>query len=240
MSIHKLFILGRPGSGKSSVAQIITRELQSDGWFVKHLFDYPLLQKRFQAESENSVPELERRFRPDGPKSLQGFDVIDLSVLDEVIRDLVIEVRTFSQSASPHEKTLLIIEFARKSYRDALSLFGDVLLQDAHILYIDSPLNVCMERIHHRLVSRSQFDHFVPDDAMKNHYSYDDWLHWCKYYLIELARSSTRVYPYQIKNTLSYQHLESETMNFMETVLLRETDPLSIVVKSPSPIESGK
>lgn len=242
MSIHKLFIFGLPGSGKSDVAQHIHRKLQNDGWFVKHLYDYPLLQERFLAEIDNKIPEEERKFRAVGPKLLNGFDVVDLTVLDDVLMDLADEVNNISQDADtlPHKKSLLIIEFARKRYRNALSLFGNEMLQDAHILYIDSQLDVCIERIHHRLNSHSQFDHFVSDDTMKKHYSYDDWSDWCQYYLDELAESGIRTYRYLIKNVGLYKHLENEIVKFLETVLLRDTEPLSVVVKSPSPIESGK
>jgi gluconate kinase len=240
MSIHKLFILGRPGSGKSIVAQLIHHRLQRDDWLVKHLFDYPLLQKRFQDEIDNNIPEKEKRFRSRGPEVFHGFDVMDLSAFDDAVKDLVNEVITYSEIADSYEKSLLVVEFARKDYRNALSFFGSTLLQDAHFLYIHSPLELCMERIHARVSNHTEFDHYVSDDIMQNYYRYDDWLGWCQFYFKFLSGSGVRFYRYQMTNNGSFEQLVKAVDDFLSMSFLLETEKVRVASKSFAPIESGK
>ncbi len=72
-----VFVLGRPGSGKSTAAHYLTELAQRRNFSPLFLQDYDILYKMFIEGSE--------KFRP---TDCGGFDVLDYSVLDSVLRQL--------------------------------------------------------------------------------------------------------------------------------------------------------
>src|ERR1700730_16653880 len=117
--VVKIFILGRPGCGKSTVARLLKAVAQESGWDTRHIYDYKHLHDMFQKEIDDDLPEEERSFRQKGPDACQGFDVYNFRVLDTVLKQIADEVQTEEQSSSGANK-LLLIEFARKEYTRAL------------------------------------------------------------------------------------------------------------------------
>jgi hypothetical protein len=173
----KIFILGRPGSGESTVAQLLEATVRENGCYPWHLYDYKYLHDMFQQEIDDNLPEKERSFLQKGPEACQGFDVCNFKVLNTVLKKMAEGVRTEERNHLG-ENTLLLIEFARKEYGPALELFGHDILRHAYLLYVNLDLGPCIQRIHWRAVeksSRSEYDHFVSDDIMKDYYSGDDW-----------------------------------------------------------------
>lgn len=234
----KVFILGRPGSGKSSVAQLVQQLAGESGWSVRHIYDYELLQTLFLQEIEKNIPLGQRRFKPRGPEYSHGFDVTDFTVLDVVLEQMVDKADEF---ISPGEKDLLLFEFARARYKDALEKFRNDLLQDAHILYIRVDMETCIERIHLRVGNGLQFSHFVSDNIMRQYYLRDDWLEGqCEEYLKLLESQGIRTYLQEIDNTGSFDQLRESVKEFVEKHLLRETEPLPAVQKKITQIESAK
>ena len=57
---EKIFLLGRPGSGKSTVAQLLMEVAQKNGWDSRHIYDYRYLHGMFQQEINDNLPEEER------------------------------------------------------------------------------------------------------------------------------------------------------------------------------------
>ncbi len=173
----KVFILGRPGSGKSTVAQLLKATAQESGWDTRHMYDYKHLHDMFQQEIDDNLPVENRVFRQRGPAASQGFDVINFQVLDTVLKRMANEVQAEEQDQSGANK-LLLIEFARREYARALDMFGHEVLYGAHLLYIKLDLEDCIERVHQRLVegrSASEYDHFESDELMRGYYGEDDW-----------------------------------------------------------------
>ena len=164
----KLFILGRPGSGKSEANRQIEKYLQQShkGWSVVHYTDYEILQEMFQFEKLFQINENLRKFQP---REHEGFDVRDFSVLDDVLKELEKRIR-FNFSHENNEQ-LIVIEFARDDYGKALKLFSPNFLSDAYFLFINSNINTCVQRVHSRVAhSTSLDDHFVSDDIIYNYY----------------------------------------------------------------------
>lgn len=173
----KIFILGRPGTGKSTVARLLKAVAQESGWDTRHIYDYKHLHDMFQQEINDNVPLEARSFRQKGPDACQGFDVCNFKVLDTVLKQMAGEVQTVEQSGAGANK-LLLIEFARKEYTRALDIFGYEILKGAHLLYVKLDLENCIRRVHQRAIenrSRSEYDHFVSDAIMRDYYSGDDW-----------------------------------------------------------------
>jgi nucleoside-triphosphatase THEP1 len=158
----KVFILGRPGSGKTTAARHIVKLVQSTGYFAIHFNDYEILRKMFQADCE------QKRFRS---TKHNGFDVLDFSVLDIALNELEKKVQEYMTSAE-----LITIEFARDDYCEALKHFSRDFLRDVHFLYIDSDLETCLCRIHERVAHPiSEDDHpSLSDDAFRIYYKKDN------------------------------------------------------------------
>jgi adenylate kinase family enzyme len=175
----KVFILGRPGSGKSTIAQLLKTTAEGSGWSTCHIYDYKHLHDMFQQEINDNIPEEERSFRQKGPDACQGFDVRagKFKVLDTALKQMANKIWIEEQNHSD-ESMLLLIEFARKEYVHALDIFGYEILNGAYLLYVKLGLDDCIERVQkraniHRL--RSEYDHYVSEDIMTGYYSRDDW-----------------------------------------------------------------
>ncbi len=243
MSLN-VFILGRPGSGKSRVAQIIQELASEKGWSTEHIYDYRLLQELFKQEIDTNTPHSQRRFRSRGPKAALGFDVINFEVLDEVLDTVVSHMMHgigTRELTSPGEKKLQLIEFARNKYEDALRKFGDDLLQDTYLLYINADMENCIERILGRIEDGLEFSHFVSEEIMRSYYNKDDWLEdQFKEYLKSLQRRGIRIYSKEIENKDSMVHLFENIRIFVEMYLMRETEAIPILSKLVPHSESAK
>ena len=164
----KLFVLGRPGSGKSEAYRQIGKYIRQSHkyWSVVHFTDYEILQEMFQFEKNFQLNEKLRKFRP---REHGGFDVRDFSVLDDVLKELEKKIRF--RFSDVRDEQLIVIEFARDDYGRALKLFSPNFLEDAYFLFINSDINICIQRVHRRVAhSSSVDDHFVSDDIICGYY----------------------------------------------------------------------
>ncbi len=158
----KLFLLGRPGCGKSSAAKYISKYMKSKGWSAKRFRDFDILQTMTQEE------QYKQKF-----KAVQEdrFDVVDDSVLAEALKRLNIKLTKYIKKVKSNE-TLLIIEFARNNYEEALKYFFPDVLQDAYFLFIDVDLNICMQRIEQRMIHPNPpDDHYVSEEMLVKYYT---------------------------------------------------------------------
>jgi gluconate kinase len=168
--VVKLFILGRPGSGKSTVARYITKLAQHEGWVPTSYCDYNILYDLFQAELHN--PSCTQQYFE--LVDHNGFRVIDFSVLDPALH--IIQKRAIASlnDCNPYTQRLIVIEFARDDYIQALRQFDTAFLQDAHFLFLDADVDLCIQRIHNRVAHPASIDdHFVSDDIITGYYQKD-------------------------------------------------------------------
>lgn len=228
----KLFILGRPGSGKSHAARYIADYLKKRDSSSIHINDYHFLYEQFCAD----VNEQKKRFHDDGHG---GFVVDDITVFDEAL-DYV------KQQAIEHFDgglyDLLIIEFARSDYSVALQRFDPEFLRDAYFLFIDADIKTCIKRLNNR-IKRRKFpdDHHISEDVIKKFYTEDNRL----YMMVGLV-NDYHLDHRQVKiidNMGSIKNFEFMIANFINYLLaiekeiskLRETDP----VQNISPVISN-
>ncbi len=163
MNAHvKVFVLGRPGSGKSTAARYLTTHFRQLGWSTAHINDYDILKRMFLEDTGH------KRFRPT-PNN--GFDAIDLSVLDIALH----EVEQLVKECSSVEN-LVTIEFARDDYRQALHQFSPGFLRDAYFLFMDADLETCLARVHERVIHASGADDHpsFSDDIFRRYYAADN------------------------------------------------------------------
>ncbi|ERR1019366_3327602 len=153
----KVFVLGRPGSGKSTAARRVKQLLTQKGWVARHINDYEILRSMFLADTQGA------RFRA---TEHNGFDAIDLTVMDIALQAVEAQVDLCLSSVD-----LVTIEFARNDYREALQQFTSSFLKDAYFLFLDADLETCLRRVHERVTrSRSIDDHPSFSDAIFRSY----------------------------------------------------------------------
>jgi dephospho-CoA kinase len=230
-----VFLLGRPGSGKSSVAQLISMFARDKSWITHHIYDYKPLQEMFLEEvaEEEEIAHEKRTFNPKGPKGCQGFDVVDFSVLDRVLEIMADKVRAEVKKkvqASPEENMLFLLEFARDDYSHALQRFGCDLLDDAYLLYLHVDVETCIDRIHRRVdcdCRSHPYAHFVSDNIMRSYYRNEDWSDGrLQEYLALLQSRDISVNSREIDNTGSHQILQKEVKQWVDILPIPE--PASI------------
>jgi hypothetical protein len=158
-----MFLMGRPGSGKSQIARSLKGDEQWPayqverpdylaGWSVLHITDYTFLQRMHINDVLAGVKS--PRFRTTG---MGGFDVLDFNVLPLALQQVDAWVKRHLHAW----KTLILIEFARQEYDDqsVWQHFSDRVLRNSTFLYLHADLELCIQRVMRRARSR-----FYPDD----------------------------------------------------------------------------
>lgn len=158
-----MFLIGRPGCGKSAVFRIIEQELRVKGFKgeLKRIDDFPLLKHIFDTDVEY------KRHRP-APGS--GVKVTDDTVWDDLakgLNDQALELQ------SPDR--LLFIEFSRDNYVRAFKNFSQEILKNSLVVYVDCPFDICWQRNVRRTRSEKGLDaHLVSREEMEKTYARDD------------------------------------------------------------------
>ncbi len=158
MSI-KLFLLGRPGSGKSTAAKYIEEYAKAQGWKTASFKDHGILYQLFQKDVE------QKRFLPEG----DGFFVKDTSAFTEALELLEVDIISYIPTSQPNE--VITIEFARENYVQVVQQLSQELVEDAYFLCIDTRIDVCIQRVYERATLPNGPDnHFVSKRALQKHY----------------------------------------------------------------------
>ncbi|HLG78571.1 MAG TPA: AAA family ATPase [Ktedonobacteraceae bacterium] len=159
----KVFVLGRPGSGKSTAAHHIMQTLGTYNITTARMDDFTILSEMCESDSTHML------FRP---IDRGGFDVLDASVLDLALAQL--ETQAVARMAYEHIE-VVILEFARADYRAALSNFSRAFLQSACFLFVNADADTCKARICQRaLHPRGPDDHPVSEEVLERYYATDN------------------------------------------------------------------
>ncbi|GHO53968.1 hypothetical protein [Ktedonobacter robiniae] len=209
----KVFVLGRPGSGKSTGARYIRYLAEQASWSSAHFNDYHILQEMFLADTEH------KQFRP---TEHNGFDAIDLSVLDCALQELERRVQLISATTD-----LVTIEFARDDYQAAFKHFSPAFLRDASVLFLHADLDTCLQRVHERVsCAFSADDHpSFSDDIFKRYYAHDE----TEYILTFLKHEYGIGQEVCVLNNMSgLEHLQRGLELFVQNTLLLPSKVLSL------------
>lgn len=225
----KVFILGRPGSGKSYAARYFELDARIKGGSSYRINDYRYLRQKFLLDKEYI------RFEP---IENNGFNVRDPAVLDEALLEVIKEAKA-SYAAQVYD--LALIEFARPHYGKELRKFGHTFLQDALFLFIDADLNTCFERIENR-TAHPRFpddDIFVSRQTLQHFYSEN-----YKDYMPDGLIDDFGLQNWQVKcidNVGSLEEFEAQLSEFIQVFQEKigqspETDPIQSI--SPAVLDS--
>ena len=161
----KLFVLGLPGSGKSTAARSIEQFAFHHDWVPTRFNDYDILYEMFKADPEG------RQF---SATQHGGFDVHDHTAFDDALKELEKRVRNAEKAATREKNEVIILEFARNDYSRALELFSPEFLENASFLFIDADIPTCKQRIRKR-VDHPVYkdDHYVSEYIFEAYYQLD-------------------------------------------------------------------
>jgi adenylylsulfate kinase-like enzyme len=160
-----IFLLGRPGSGKSAIYRILSKRFVEEGIAkeVTRMDDFPVLQELLGRDKE-----FKRHYRKEG-----GFVITDLALLDDVLTEMNAELK---RGVAPGKITF--VEFARNSYSRAMENFDREVLDRSLILYVYCPFDICMARNIRRFEEageKTSDEHIAPSDIMECYYKRDDY-----------------------------------------------------------------
>jgi adenylate kinase family enzyme len=164
----KLFVIGLPGSGKSTVARYISMRAGDRQRSTTHMNDFTILYEMFEQDTHG-------QFKP-ADAEYGGFDVLDLTVFDTALRKLEQKVKAYISTTELKE--IVLIEFSRNDYEEAFQQFSREFLQDAYFLYLNVDLEICKRRIRERIAQpTTPDDHFVSEYIFDTYYNGDNGNH---------------------------------------------------------------
>lgn len=159
----KLFILGFPGSGKSTISHHITDYIGERQWSTTHIHDYDILSQMFREDKEGQFEKTDHG----------GFNVVHMPVLDTALEKLEQKVKAHLSAAQ--FENMVLIEFSRNDYEVAFSQFSQEFLADAYFLYLNVERKICKERLRERTARQNTpNDHYVSEDIFDSYYYGDD------------------------------------------------------------------
>jgi len=168
-----LFILGLPGSGKSTAARHIVEHVKQHykGWSTVRINDYNILYEMSRADKEG------KRFSTTTYDGYDGFDVLDHSAFDDALWRL--RKRAIEEKEPFAKRKLIIVEFARDNYGKALRKFFPEFLKDSYFLFIDAEVSICTRRIQERVSKPSEEliqedDRYVSPFIFETYYQRDN------------------------------------------------------------------
>jgi hypothetical protein len=175
-----LFVFGLPGSGKSAAARHIKSFAKQKKFRSRRFKDYTILYKMFRDDQKANNEK--KRFRSTQSLGYDSFDVLDFDILDKALRKLHHNI-LWRKKLADDSIELLIIEFSRNDYCEALSFFTSLQLHDSHFLFIHSDIPTCKARIKARADHPQTLDdRYVSDYAFESYYQRDH-----QQYLTEVA-----------------------------------------------------
>jgi len=215
MSVVKVLISGRSGSGKTTAINYIKQIARGRECKAVHIKDYPILYEMYKEDLKKDGGRFKHA-------KYGGFEIVDYTAFDDGLRELEKQVQKrvhYSRSSGASE--LVLVEFARSDYRNALRNFSADFLQDAYFFYVEADVETCIARIHERITVPPRPDyHYVPDAILRSYFNnpgdWDYMTHECKQDFAMMKEVVT------YRNTGSRADLLARVTEFMEPVFAEE------------------
>lgn len=160
-----LFILGLPGSGKSAIIRYVSKYIFKKYKNRIYLFnDYAILKTMSENDTANQFK----------PAELGGFDVLKLDVFDTALTRLETMVNFAFNSEELAKTKIILIEFSRNDYKRAFHQFGLEFFQNAYFIHLNTEVEICKQRIAHRIAYPFYEDDYPVSEYIFEHYYYGD------------------------------------------------------------------
>ena len=219
-----VFVFGLPGSGKSAAARHIKSFARQKKFRPRRFRDYTILYKMFQ--DDQKANNQEKRFRSTQDLGYDGFDVLDFDVFDEALQKLHQNILKRKELVDD-SREILIIEFSRTDYCQALSFFPSLRLDDAYFLFINSDILTCKARIKARADHPQSWDDRYISDYMFEAYYQGDHQH----YISEVAQQLNQQFAVPLEHIqVIHNGSEVSLQQFYQTVESFADDILKIKV----------
>jgi adenylate kinase family enzyme len=172
MKYKYVFLLGRPGCGKSALYRELEKRLFESGQAItfERVDDFPKLwaavERDDALEKEGKERIYFKRFN-DGELSLTNDNLFNV-ILKEVNSDVL-------QIDKPDH--MIFIEFARSNYVEAVQIFDKSILDFCIVIYMEVSFDICWARNvarHEAAIDQGGDDHLVPRAEMEKRFLYDD------------------------------------------------------------------
>ncbi len=158
-----LFLLGRPGSGKSTIARLLREHFNEREVLLYD--DYAFLSSMAKAERRSGRARTSRaRFRELLNPGQHGFEILDFSVLKLVLH----RVNTSVCQHLSRSDAVILVEFARDTYLNehVWQYFSPEVSMSARYIYCDADLDTCIERVGKR-------NQYITPEIMRGYYGQD-------------------------------------------------------------------
>ena len=163
---QNVFVLGLPGSGKSTALRYIEILARDYHRSPNLLQDYSILYEMFQADREGI------RFSSTMTDGYDGFDIHDFTAFNDALKELVRRLQKKEHVSK--QNGVNIIEFARDDYCEALKLFASISLTEAYFIFIDAEVETCKQRIKARVANPQTLDdRYVSEYIFETYYDRD-------------------------------------------------------------------
>jgi hypothetical protein len=224
----KVFLLGRPGSGKTSAFYMLKKIARKKKKKAIRFREYAILRDMT---------------REDGYKDkfcaseFGGFDILDFSVFDESAKRLEKRIQSYlTETSTSNKNELIFVELARDDYSKAMKCFSPEFLKDAYFLFTEANIEICIKRIQYRVAHPRKTDgHYVSDYIVKGYYSKHNLPYMDSKFRLEY---NIQKYVMAIENTGSLQKLAKMIKYFAKVIFTREfSEPEEAVIRESSNLE---
>ena len=222
MKYRYVFLLGRPGCGKSALYHELEKQILASGQAqaLERVDDFPKVWGRMQGDD---LLEREGKERIYTLRSTEGaYLITDENFFDDILKEVSADVLEID---TPDH--LIFLEFARPNYVASIQNFDERILDRCLAIYMDVSFDTCWARNvarHEAQMTQDGDDHFVYRETMEKLYFYDDRDAFVQY-------MKDRNIPVFVVNNEAdgEEHLKELVRELFETLFLKARQPAGSV-----------
>ena len=171
MKYKYVFLLGRPGCGKSALYRDLEKRILESGQAstIERVDDFPKVWARLQRDDAR---EREGKARIYSRRTEEGAYLANDNLFDGILKEVNADVLGIDK---PNH--MVFIEFARPNYVEAIQDFDPRILAHCIAVYMEVSFEICWARNvarHAAAMAQDGDDHLVGREAMEEVYLHDD------------------------------------------------------------------
>jgi adenylate kinase family enzyme len=171
MKYEYVFLLGRPGCGKSALYRELEKHILESGQAktFERVDDFPKVWARLQGDDAREREGKERIY---SRRTDDGDYLANDNLFDDILKEVNADVLRIDKPDH-----MVFIEFARSNYVEALQNFDPRILEHCMAIYMEVSFDICWARNvarHEAAIAEGGDDHLVGREAMEEIYLHDD------------------------------------------------------------------